>query len=164
MFFSMVSFVCWLLFRYPFHPRNIAVARKRSGSFCQKCRWQVTAKHACTLRMWLCMKWRDMVHGCTVYTEHAETAAVWGGTSYVIHHLGGYSKARYFKKSQWLIKITFDKSARSELVWVWGLSDGTGLARCHEFLPYPNFYLQVHSLLFFPNALPAVNCVSFSQN
>ena len=34
------------LFRYPFHPRAIAIARKRSRSFCQKCRWQVTAKHA----------------------------------------------------------------------------------------------------------------------
>ena len=33
-----------------------AAARKRSRSFCQKCRWQVTAKHAYTLRMWLCMK------------------------------------------------------------------------------------------------------------
>ena len=32
-------------------------ARKRSRLFCQKCRWQVTAKHACTLRMWLCMEW-----------------------------------------------------------------------------------------------------------
>ena len=26
-------------------------------SFCQKRRWQVTAKHTCTLRMWLCMQW-----------------------------------------------------------------------------------------------------------
>ena len=33
-----------------------AVARKRPRSFCQKCRWQVTAKHAYTLRMWLCTK------------------------------------------------------------------------------------------------------------
>ena len=32
------------------------IARKRSRAFCQKCRWQVTAKHAYTLRMWLCMK------------------------------------------------------------------------------------------------------------
>ena len=46
-----------LLFRYPFHPRLTAVARKRPRSFCQKRRWQVTAKHAYTLRMWLCMKW-----------------------------------------------------------------------------------------------------------
>ena len=37
--------------------RKKGVARKRSRSFCQKCRRQVTAKHACTLRtrMWLCM-------------------------------------------------------------------------------------------------------------
>ena len=44
------------LFRYPFHPRVTAVARKRSRSFCQKCRWQVTAKHTCILPMWLRMK------------------------------------------------------------------------------------------------------------
>ena len=52
-FFSRVNFLCWLLFRYPFHPRVTAVARKRPRSFCQKCRWQVTAKHAYTLRMWI---------------------------------------------------------------------------------------------------------------
>ena len=56
-FSSRVNFLCWLLFRYPFHPRVTTVARKRSRSFCQKCRWQVTGKHAYTLRMWLCMKW-----------------------------------------------------------------------------------------------------------
>ena len=49
--FSRVDFLCWLLFRYPFHPRVTTVARKKSRSFCQKCRWQVTAKHAYTLRM-----------------------------------------------------------------------------------------------------------------
>ena len=43
-FFSRVNFLCWLLFRYPFHPRVTAVARKRPRSFCQKRRWQVTAK------------------------------------------------------------------------------------------------------------------------
>ena len=52
-FFSRVDFLCWLLFRYPFHPRVTTVARKKSRSFCQKCRWQVTAKHAYTLHMWL---------------------------------------------------------------------------------------------------------------
>ena len=52
-FFSKVDFLCWLLFRYPFHPRVTTVACKKSRSFCQKCRWQVTAKHAYTLRMWL---------------------------------------------------------------------------------------------------------------
>ena len=65
-FFSRVNFLCWLLFRYPFHPRVTAVARKRPRSFCPKRRWQVTAKHAYTLRMWLCMKW----HGAWLYGVH----------------------------------------------------------------------------------------------
>ena len=43
-FFSRVDFLCWLLFQYLFHPRVTTVARKRFQSFCQKCRWQVTAK------------------------------------------------------------------------------------------------------------------------
>ena len=52
-FFSRVDFLCWLLFRYSFQPRVTTVACKKSRSFCQKCRWQVTAKHAYTLHMWL---------------------------------------------------------------------------------------------------------------
>ena len=48
-FFSGLNFLCWLLFRYPFHHRVTAVARKWSRSFCRKCRWQVTAKPICTL-------------------------------------------------------------------------------------------------------------------
>ena len=31
--------------------------------------------------MWLCMKWRDLVRGCMVYTEQVKTA-VSGGTSH----------------------------------------------------------------------------------
>ena len=82
--FSKFNFLCRLLFRYPFHPRVTAVARERSRSFCQNCRWQVTTKHACTLRMWLCMKRHcKLVHGCTLNTERAETAAVSRGTSHV---------------------------------------------------------------------------------
>ena len=65
-FFSRVNFLCWLLFRYLFHPRVTAVACKRPRSFCQKRRWQVTAKHAYTLHMWLCMKW----HGAWLYGVH----------------------------------------------------------------------------------------------
>ena len=34
-------------FRCPFHPYAIAVAHKRPWPFCQKCKWQVTAKYAC---------------------------------------------------------------------------------------------------------------------
>ena len=37
------------LIRCPFHPRVTAVAREKSRSFCQKCRWQVTTKHAYNL-------------------------------------------------------------------------------------------------------------------
>ena len=80
-FFYRVDFLCWLLFRYPFHPRVTTIARKRSRSFCQKCRWQVTAKHAYTLRMWLCMK----RHGAWLYGVHricTEMAAVSCGTSH----------------------------------------------------------------------------------
>ena len=67
-FFSMVNFLCLLLFQYPFHSHF----NKRSWSFCQKCRWQVTAKHARTLPMWLWMKWPcKLVHGCMVHTERA---------------------------------------------------------------------------------------------
>ena len=40
-FFSRANFSCLLLFRYPFHTRVTAVARKSSRSFCQKCRWQL---------------------------------------------------------------------------------------------------------------------------
>ena len=65
-FFSRVNFLCWLLFQYPFHPCVTTVARKRPWSFCQKRRWQVTAKHAYTLRMWLCLKW----HGAWLYGVH----------------------------------------------------------------------------------------------
>ena len=44
-FSSPGSTFCADSFRYPFHLRVTAVARKRSQSFCQKCRWQVAAKH-----------------------------------------------------------------------------------------------------------------------
>ena len=77
-FFSRVNFLCWLLLRYPFHPRFTGVARKRSRSFCQKCRWQVTAKHVCTLRY-------VALHEVTWYGAwlYGETAAVSCGTSHV---------------------------------------------------------------------------------
>ena len=43
-------------FWHQFHPCVTAVACKRSQSFCQQCRWQVTAKCTCALRMWPQMK------------------------------------------------------------------------------------------------------------
>ena len=82
-----------LLFCYLFHPHVTTVASKRSRSFCQKCRWQVSTKQACTLCIRFCMKWRDMVH-----TDQAKIAAVTGGTSHAtiqvlqVHHFDGYQK------------------------------------------------------------------------
>ena len=71
-FFPGVNFLCWVLFRYPFHPRLTAVARKWSWWFCQKCRWRVTAKHTCILRMWLPVKRHcKLVYSCIVHTERA---------------------------------------------------------------------------------------------
>ena len=56
-FFSRVDFLCWLLFRYPFHHRVSTVARKKSRSFCPGKsaggRLQLNRWHAYTLRMWI---------------------------------------------------------------------------------------------------------------
>ena len=79
------DFIYWLLFQYTFHIRVIAVACKRSWSFCQKCRWQVTAKHTCALPMWLWVKWHcKLVHGYNygVHRTCTEMAAVSRGTSH----------------------------------------------------------------------------------
>ena len=68
-FFSRVDFLCWLLFRYSFHPRVTAVARKRSRSFCQKCRGRLELN---THTPYVCgFAWSGMEHGCMVYTELA---------------------------------------------------------------------------------------------
>ena len=67
------------LFRCSFDPRVTAVARKRSRSFCQRYRWQDTAKPphihphppTSTLPMWVWMKYHcKVVYGCmTVHTQ-----------------------------------------------------------------------------------------------
>ena len=60
--------------------------RRRPRSFCQKCRWQVTAKtrmHPTYVVLLMIMKNSDIVQGCIVYTARAETAAVSRGTSHV---------------------------------------------------------------------------------
>ena len=97
--FSRANFLCWLLFRYPFQPSVTAVARKRSRSFCQRCRWQVTAKHACTLRVWLCMKWHDAWLYGVHRTRRDGSSFMWHKLSglYVLHHFDGYLETRYKK-------------------------------------------------------------------
>ena len=119
--YSRFNFLCKLSFWYLFHPcvsTVTAVAHKWFWSLCQKCRWQVTAKHTwCTLHIWLQTKWQcKPMHGCVVYKEHAPTAAVSHGTSHVIvttkQHceyatFSGYSKTccvklHYATKAQWV--------------------------------------------------------------
>ena len=61
------------------HQNNLARTKSVSLQSTDVAKHARVAKHACTLRMWLCMKW----HGCMVYTERAETAAVSRGTSHI---------------------------------------------------------------------------------
>ena len=77
-FFPRVNFLCWLLIWYLFHPCVTVVACKRPQSCCQKCRWQVTAKYACTLHMWLCMKW----HSAWLHRVHRTH---WDSSSFMWH-------------------------------------------------------------------------------
>ena len=65
-FFSRVRFLSWLLLQYLFHRHCYRSSTWKIPSFCQKHRWQVTAKHAYTLRMWLCMNW----HGAWLCGVH----------------------------------------------------------------------------------------------
>ena len=92
-------------------PSPSAIACKRTRSFCQKCRWQVTATYACTLHMWLCMKptW-CMV--CKVYTERAEMAAVSRGTSHVsaVSTLLGWIFKNALEKASHSCRITCKRS------------------------------------------------------
>ena len=63
---------------YLCHPCVTVVACKRPQSCCQKCRWQVTAKYACNLHMWLCMKW----HGAWLHGVHRTH---WDSSSFMWH-------------------------------------------------------------------------------
>ena len=68
------------LFQYPFHTCATPVARKRSRPFCQsaggRLQLNMHAPYVCVFA------WSDMVHGCMVYTELADTTAVSRGTSH----------------------------------------------------------------------------------
>ena len=96
--FSKVNFLCFY-FGNCSTPQVTAIARKRSRSFSQNCRWQVTSKYAYILRIWLCMKGRGRVHDWTVYTERAETAPCKKQTALYVHQFGGYSKRRTVRQS-----------------------------------------------------------------
>ena len=57
------------LIRCPFHPRVTAVARKRPWSFCQKCRWQDTPKHAHNLDPTTVPRHRGNLSGKRAHTQ-----------------------------------------------------------------------------------------------
>ena len=82
-FFSRVNFLCWLLFRYPFHPRVTAVARKRPRSFCQKRWWQVTAKQAYTLRIHVAL--HEVTWCMVVWSLYGVHRTRWDGSSFMWH-------------------------------------------------------------------------------
>ena len=73
--------------------------------------------------MWLCMKWHDVVQGCILYIECAETAAVSGSTSHVTTKQ--YSNCtlvdilRGLWKASHLFRVTCDKKHlnHSESAW-----------------------------------------------
>ena len=112
--------LCWLLFGYPFHPCITTVARKRSQSLFQKYKWQVTAKHTCTLCMRLQMKWHcKLVHGCTEFTERVQTAAVSCGTSRVTtEQCCKYSTLVDIQNTLWKAAVTHSKSHATRVQWV----------------------------------------------
>ena len=101
-FFSRVNFLCWLLFRYAFHPRVTAVARKRSRPFCQKVqvagyRWTrihltYVALHEVT---WCMVVW------CTQNLRRDGSSSMWHQLCQRcnwVHHFGEYSKTCYKKQ------------------------------------------------------------------
>ena len=69
-------------------------------------------------RMWLCMKWRDMV-GCMVHTERAEAAAVWDSTSHVTANSAVGAPLRWiFKKAPRKVWVTHSQSPATWAQWV----------------------------------------------
>ena len=87
---------------YSFQPGVTAVARKRSRSFCQKCRWHVIAKCTRTLHMWLYYEWLYGVHKTCAETAPVShrTCCVPTKSSAVSTPLGWIFKTYYKKKKK----------------------------------------------------------------
>ena len=106
-------------------PPCYRIARKRSRSFCQKSRWQVTAKHAYILSMWLWKEWHcKLVHGWMVYTEPAPRTCAFhvapamqqpkSATSTPVHH---------FHHALWKDKVTLSESYATCAQWVFSRAE-----------------------------------------
>ena len=108
--------VLTLIFGIRSIPRVTAVARKRSRSFCQKCRWQVTAKQVYTLRMWPYVCALNEVTRCTVVwcTQNLRR----DGSSFMWHQpcqrckytTSVYIQKRAVKKASHSCRITCERS------------------------------------------------------
>ena len=61
-FFSRVNCLCWLLFRYLFHPRVTAVARHSAKSVCGRLQLNTHTPYLCGF------EWSDNVNWCMVET------------------------------------------------------------------------------------------------
>ena len=128
-FFSRVDFLCWLLFRYPFHPRVTTVARKISRSFCQKCRWQVTAKHAYTLRMWLLLNRASaLLTTCPEYVKwHLRTLSINSSSSSPLS--GFQARSKDLRGGRWSWTLTFAQKRSWVGRWSWAEQVGRLLLR-----------------------------------
>ena len=135
-FFSMVNFLCWLLFRCPFHPRVTSAARKRSRSFCQKCRWQFTAKHTYTLPMRLWLKWLcKLVLGWMVYTKpaprqqqfHVVPARRQPKSAYQYTTSVDIKNARYKKEKK--MRVTYSESDATCAQWVCSRAENSAIKK-----------------------------------
>ena len=81
-FFSRVNFLCWLLFSYLFHSpvlpqQHIKDPGHSAKSAGGRLQLDIHAPYVCGFA------WSGTVHGCMVYTQRADTAAVSCGTSHV---------------------------------------------------------------------------------
>ena len=94
--FSRVNFLCWLLFQYSFHSvKDPGHSAKSAGGRLQP---NTYASYICGFA------WSDMVHGCMVYRECVEMAAVSWGTS----HANAIST-----QLQWIFKNALFKAINS---------------------------------------------------
>ena len=126
-FFSRVDFLCWLLFRYPFHPRVTTVARKKSRSFCQKCRWQVTAKHAYTLRIEPCF---GIGHNLSLMCQMTSEDIKHQLNNSLLHRAPGEIKrSRDLRGGRWSWTLTFAQKRSWVGRWSWAEQVGRLLLR-----------------------------------
>ena len=100
-----------LLLRCPLHPSFTAVARKLSRSFCQKCGWQVTAKHTCIV-----LGTPNLRRDDSSFTWH-ESYVTTGVTN--CNHFDGHYKTHCVKLQSFIqsrIQLEHSGSARKQTI------------------------------------------------